>query len=597
MLLNPKYLPRLTAMVGLFTRYGLKDFARQQGLLDMTSETADTAHDAGDQAEIAERAAGFRRKLVELGPAYIKLGQMLSTRPDLLPAAYIPELEKLQDDVLPLDFEAVEQVIHEELGTRISKLFAEFEEKPLGSASLGQVHGARLRDGRSVIVKVQRPGIREALAEDMEFFREVAKFMTSHFSAGARIDMIGVIAQLERALADELDYRVEARNAAQLRRSIAEFPRILVPRIIDGYTTQRVLTMERVRGIKVTDLPAISRIEHDFAPVADDFAKAYLKQITIDGHFHADPHPGNVFVVFADRVNPRTPSEVVATERRAEERETTGELSQIEKEALAGAAPLPPDVDVRLSLVDFGMTARLSGTLRDLCVRLLMDIADNRGDDAADTIITMGDPLDSFDRQAFHRNVAQLVARNYDLSIGDVQMGRVLYEMINFAFQHGLRLPSELTLLAKALFNLDAVSRALDPQYSPVDAIRDYTTRIANERAKRELTPRRLFQMASETTDLLSVLPKRVDQITQRIAANELGIQVDVPQVHRLLTGLQKIANRIFSGLVLTGILLASALIYQYLPRLATIGFVVAGALGLYMVVTILISDRGAAKK
>jgi ubiquinone biosynthesis protein len=502
----------------------------------------------------------------------------------------------LQDDVTPLEYEVVEEAIHEELGARLSKLFTEFEKEPLGSASLGQVHGATLRDGRSVIVKVQRPDIREKLAEDMEFFREVARFMTAHTSAGRRIDMVGVIQQLERALADELDYRVEARNAAMLRRSLAEFPRLLVPRVIDGYTTQKVLTMERVRGVKVTELPAISRIEHDFGPVADEFAKSYLKQITIDGHFHADPHPGNVFVVFANRQNPRTPSELVANERRVVQRETTGELSLIENEARREAAPLPDDIDVKLSLVDFGMTARLSGSLRDLCVRLLMDIADNRGDDAASTVITMGEPLESFDQKAFSRSVSQLVARNYDLSVGDVQMGRVLYEMINIAYQHGLRLPSELTLLAKALFNLDAVSRSLDPSYSPVEAIRDYTTRIANERARRDLTPRRIFQMATEATDLLSVLPHRVDQITARLAANELGISVDVPQINKLLNALQKIANRIFSGLVLTGLLVASAMIYRYLPKIATAGFVTAGIIGLYMVISILISDRRAAR-
>jgi ubiquinone biosynthesis protein len=595
MILNPKYLPRLAAMVGLFTKYGLKDFAGQQGFLEF-AHPEDAAQSDDEKTEVAERAAGFRKRLLELGPAYIKLGQMLSTRPDLLPPQYIIELEKLQDDVTPLEYEVVEEAIHEELGARLSKLFTEFEKEPLGSASLGQVHGATLRDGRSVIVKVQRPDIREKLAEDMEFFREVARFMTAHTSAGRRIDMVGVIQQLERALADELDYRVEARNAAMLRRSLAEFPRLLVPSVIDGYTTQKVLTMERVRGVKVTELPAISRIEHDFGPVADEFAKSYLKQITIDGHFHADPHPGNVFVVFANRQNPRTPSELVANERRVVQRETTGELSLIENEARREAAPLPDDIDVKLSLVDFGMTARLSGSLRDLCVRLLMDIADNRGDDAASTVITMGEPLESFDQKAFSRSVSQLVARNYDLSVGDVQMGRVLYEMINIAYQHGLRLPSELTLLAKALFNLDAVSRSLDPSYSPVEAIRDYTTRIANERARRDLTPRRIFQMATEATDLLSVLPHRVDQITARLAANELGISVDVPQINKLLNALQKIANRIFSGLVLTGLLVASAMIYRYLPKIATAGFVTAGIIGLYMVISILISDRRAAR-
>src|SRR5439155_8342016 len=249
MILAPRYLPRLAATIGLFTRYGLADFAKQQGLQTLApgpdSERDDGTGDNGAGGS-SDRAAAFRRRFVELGPAYVKLGQVLSSRADLLPPAYIRELERLQDDVGPIPLEEVEQIIEEDHGGRLSKLFASFEPEPIGSASLGQVHGAELRDGRQVVVKVQRPNIRQQLADDIAFFRELATFLTEHTDAGARVDMIGIIQQLERALADELDYRVEARNAAMFRRSLAEFPRILLPRVIEAYTTERVLTTERV---------------------------------------------------------------------------------------------------------------------------------------------------------------------------------------------------------------------------------------------------------------------------------------------------------------------------------------------------------------
>ena len=231
MILAPRHLPRLSATIGLFTRYGLADFAQQQGLegLAQDDETSSHAEDTavGDNGKHDARAVAFRKRLVELGPAYIKLGQVLSTRADLLPESYIRELERLQDDVAPIPFDDVERIIESELGGRLSKLFEAFDPEPLGAASLGQVHGAALRDGRHVVVKVQRPGIRQVLADDIAFFRELAQFLTEHTDAGARIDLVAIIHQLERALVDELDYRIEARNAATLRRSLAEVEQCL----------------------------------------------------------------------------------------------------------------------------------------------------------------------------------------------------------------------------------------------------------------------------------------------------------------------------------------------------------------------------------
>ncbi len=592
MLLAPRFLPRLAATVGLFTRYGLKDFAHRQGLESLLPE--EFSGENGDSDDVAARAMAFRKRLVELGPAYVKLGQVLSTRPDLLPDAYITELTRLQDDVGAIPVKEVQDTIEEELQARISKLFASFDEEPIGTASLGQVHAAELRDGRSVVVKVQRPGIRTILKDDIEFFRELARFLSEHTKAGERVDLIGIIQQLERALADELDYRIEARNAASFRRSLASFPRLLIPRVIEAYTAERVLTTERIRGIKIGQVPRIARIEHDFTTLADQFAKAYLKQITIDGHFHADPHPGNVFVVLPGSTNPVTPAEAAASDRRQEVRPAATSLAQLELDARAEAVDVPDDdgEGPKLALIDFGMTAHLSNTLRESIVRLLLDLADNRGDAVAETLIEMGQQMEDFDRAGYTREVASLISRNYDRAVGEIQAGLIIYEMINISFQHGLQLPAELTLLGKAMFNLDAVTRALDENYSPVEAIRDFGERIAGERARREFSMSRFYQVATQASDLISVLPRRIDTITSRLAANELGFRLDAPQLPSLLQGMQKIANRVFSGLVLAGLLVASAMLLPYRRQLGTIGFIIAGALGIYMVVSILVSDR-----
>jgi ubiquinone biosynthesis protein len=586
MILAPRYISRLAATVGLFTKYGLGDFADRSGLRALVEDDG-----AASNGSSPEKAVAFRKRLVELGPAYIKLGQVLSTRPDLLPESYVRELEKLQDEVPPIPYEEAERVVETELGGRMSKMFDSFDREPLGTASLGQVHAAVLRGGRDVVVKVQRPNIRELLADDLEFFRELASFMTKHTEVGGKVDMLGIISQLERALLDELDYRIEARNAATFRRALAEFPRLLVPKVIEGYTTEKILTTERVRGLKIDEISPLTRIEHDFEPLAEEITRAYLKTIIIDGHFHADPHPGNVFVVMPETDNPMTPAELKAIDRRSEVREVSTPIQRIEQQAQKDA-PIARAIDVKLSLIDFGMTARLSTKMREQIVHLLMALSDNRGDNAAETLIELGDALPEFDRAMYTREIAGLIARNYDLSIGELQAGKVLYEVINISYQHGLRMPAELTLLAKALFNLDAVTRALDPLFSPIEAIKDYSNQLATERARKDFSPRRLMQMATESTDFLAALPHRLEVITQKLASGQFETKLEVPQLLVLMNGLQKVANRIFSGLVLAGLVVASAMLLPTWRTLGTVGFIIAGALGLYMVFTILLTDR-----
>jgi ubiquinone biosynthesis protein len=591
MILSPKHLPRLAATIGLFTNYGLRDFANRQGLMNLEGVSL-AGGDGSHAGDFAATAKTFRERLVELGPAYIKLGQVLSTRPDLLPKPYIDELEHLQDDVAPMPYQQVEQTIESELHARISKLFASFDQEPLGSASLGQVHPAELRDGRSVVVKVQRPNLREQLSEDIDYFRQLATFLTEHTSAGSRVDLVGVVQQVERALVDELDYRTEARNAAAFRKALANYPHILIPRVIDAYTTHKVLTTERIKGVKIDEIPPITRIEYDFSSLADEFSRAYLQQITDTGHFHADPHPGNVFIVLPGRENPRTPAEAVADDRRTQVRPGATPLVQSENEAKALAAIAPPRDDPKLALIDFGMTARLTGTMRDHVVRLLVAMAENSGDIAAETLMEMGEVPESFDRPSYVRDVSALIAKHTNQTVEETPVAVILYEMLSIAFREGLKMPAELTLLAKALFNLDAVTRSLDPSFNPSQSIREYTSEIANRKAQRDMSPRRLFQIAAETSDLARALPHRLDVFTQKLISNDFAFRVDTPQLGSLLVGLEKVANRIFTGLVLGGLLIASGQLLQYQRRLGMIGFFIAAIIGLWMVGAILIMDR-----
>ena len=592
-MLAPRHLPRLASTIGLFTRYGLADFAREQGLAALAQ--ADRNGD-GDIGETEATAEAFRKRLTELGPAYIKLGQVLATRADLLPEAYIDELERLHDDVEPLPFPEVASIIESELAASVDDLFLAINTEPLGTASLGQAHGATLPDGRHVVVKVQRPKIREVLADDIEFFHELASFLTDHTAAGKRVDLLGILRQLERALADELDYRIEARNGAHFRRKLAEFPRLLVPRIIEGYSTERVLTAERIRGTKVSEIPPEVRAELQLDVLADELTRAYLRQIAVDGHFHADPHPGNVFLVLPSEPNPLTPAEAVTFAGNVDEPTASTKIARSEREAREIAPVAPTMLEPKLALIDFGMTAHLSPRLRDQCVRLLYGLSDDQGEDVAEVLIEMGDTLEGFDRAAFTREVNELVSHAYGSDLSEMEAGALLNRVIATSYQRGLRLPADLTLLAKTLVHLGGVTRALDPAFEPAAAVRQNMLEIVAERMRSRLNPRLMYRALSEGMDLLGTLPRRIDLITRKLADNELSAKLEVPQVSVLVEGLQKVANRVFSGLVLAGIIVASAMLLPHWRTLGTLGFVIAGALGLYMVGSILWNDRRGAK-
>ncbi len=594
-MLAPRHLPRLAATIGLFTRYGLADFARDQGLAALGK---DDQHGPGDNdGDAAATARAFRERLVELGPAYIKLGQVLATRSDLLPPAYIEELETLQDGVEALPFPEVASIIEEELGARLRQLFPSIDVEPLGTASLGQAHAATLRDGREVVVKVQRPDIRGPLADDIEFFHALATFLTDHTATGRRVDLLGILHQLERALADELDYRIEARNGAHFRRRLAAFPHLLVPRVIEGYSTGRVLTTERVRGMKVSEIPPIARTELELGPLAEELTRAYLQQIAVDGHFHADPHPGNIFLVLPTDRNPLTPAEVVTYGGDADGLPESGtRIARDEREALQVAPPAPTFLEPKLALIDFGMTAHLVPSMRDRCVRLLYGLADDQGEDVAEVLIEMGEALPDFDRATYVREINGLVASAHGADVAELEAGALLNNVIGASYQRGLRLPADLTLLAKTLVHLGGVTRALDPTFEPARAVRENVNEIVAARMRSRLNPRLVYRALSEGADLMSALPRRLDAITKRLADNELSAKLEVPQLGVLVDGLQKVANRVFSGLVLAGLIVASAMLLPHRRALGTAGFMIAGAIGLYMVGSILWTDRQAAR-
>ena len=440
--LKPKHLKRYKDIALLLIKHGRSDVVKHAGLHDTLE--LDTAVEATGGASNADELA---QDLEKMGPTFIKLGQLLSTRADFLPPAYIHALTRLQDQIDPFPFEQVEAIVSTELGVRISKAFSEFAEKPLATASLGQVHRATMHDGRVVVVKVQRPGIREIIAEDIEVLEEIAAFLDKHTPWGKRYEFGKMLEELRRSLWREMDYRQEARNLSTLGANLREFPQIIVPAPIEDFTTSRVLTMEFISGKKITELSPLARLDFKGADLAEELFHAYLKQILVDGFFHADPHPGNVFLTD----------------------------------------------DHRIGLLDLGMVGHLTPRLQENLLQLLMAVSDGRGDDTASLAIKIGEPKEDFSEHPFRQSVAGLVSQHQGSHMDQIQVGRVVLEVTQIAGDNGLRVPAELTLLSKTLLNLDLVGQTLDPKFNPNASIRRNAEKILQQRLWKAVSPTNLF--------------------------------------------------------------------------------------------------------
>ncbi len=295
--MNIGHLKRYSDIARLLVRYGRSDLVSPSGLEDVSDEK-----DRAKDTPMAELSENFARDLEALGPTYIKIGQLLSTRSDVLPGPFLVALARLQDDVAPFPYEELEKIVTAELGVRISKAFATFEREPLAAASLGQVHRATMRDGREVVVKVQRPLVRERIVTDLEALANIAEFADNHTEAGRKYGYSEIVEEFRKSILKELDYRLEARNQATLRENLAAFEHIVVPSVIEEYSTSLVLTSEFIKGRKITEISPMAQMDIDGILLADELFRAYLQQILVDGFVHADPHPGNVILTDDGRI-------------------------------------------------------------------------------------------------------------------------------------------------------------------------------------------------------------------------------------------------------------------------------------------------------
>ena len=553
------HLKRYREIAALLWKYGRSDLAQQMSaeegfgieVLPAAGEPPPGAHAASPE-HLAD-------DLEAMGPTYVKLGQVLAGRPDLLPKAYLEALARLQDRVKPFPFAEVENIVMAELGVRISKAFSRFDPEPLAAASLGQVHAAALRDGRPVVVKVQRPGIRQQIAEDFDVLAQIAGFLDNHTELGRRHRFVTILEEFRQTIQQELNYEREAHNLMTLGDNLKEFKLIQVPQPVPDYFTRSVLTMDRVEGRKITALGPLARLDLQGAPLAEELFKSYLKQVLVDGLFHADPHPGNVFITD----------------------------------------------DGRIALIDLGMVGHAAPVMQENLLKVLLAISEGNGETVAELAIQMSEKLQDFDAIEFRRRIAQLVALRRDQGLEQLNVGRSLLEVSGIAQEVGLIVPSVLVLLGKTLMQLDEVGRILDPEFDANASIRRNVEGLMTRRLRKEFTKGNVYGSLLEVKEFTAGLPSRLNRIMDAVTNSELEINVTATDAKKVLDGMQKIANRITMGIVLAGLLVGASLLMRVqthfqlfgFPGLAILCFVGAAAGGFWLVISIFVQDYKSGRK
>lgn len=551
---RPKHLKRYKDLGRLVLRYGGATAVRRVGL----EPALEDLHD--DPSEVDDgKPEQLTDDLEQMGPTFVKLGQVLSTRPDVLPQPYLDALARLQDKVEQVPFAEIEKVVEEELGVRMAKAFKSFDVRPLAAASLGQVHKAELRDGRVVAVKVQRPGIRDTIRTDLEALGELAALADQHTDPGRKYSFKTLLEEFRGAMLVELDYREEAKNLDALADSLTEFPRIQVPRPIRDYSTERVLTMEYVEGTNLSHLSPVALMEADRRGLLDELFRAYLHQALVTGMVHADPHPGNVFL---------TP-------------------------------------EGNLALIDVGQVLRIPEGMRERLLKLLLFLSDGDGEGAARLIEEMGETSAQFDRKPFVRDVARMAVRLTQDAGPAVQMGRVVLAVARCSGEHGLKPPRELTLMGKTLLALDSIANTLDPTFDPHAAIRANALRLAQHRLVHTTRTGSVVTTLLDTRDFVQGLPWRVNRALDAIGEGDLEVTVRLTDEAQILTGLHHMANRLSMALILAALIVGASLMMRIpssftvlgYPVIAVLFFLAAAAGGVALLVAIWRGDKVSEKK
>ncbi|MDQ7784351.1 MAG: AarF/UbiB family protein [Desulfomonilaceae bacterium] len=546
--MKAEHLRRYRDITKLLVKYGFFELVRMMGWDDVLEKRPQFFPDNAVQGE------DLTSDLEQLGPTFVKLGQFLSTRPDVLPAEYVRAMERLQSNVGSFPYDQVRDIVETELGMKVEEAYRDFAITPIAAASIGQVHRAVTRDGRTVAVKVQRPGIRDRVLIDLEVLGEVADLAQARTEFG-RIYAVGEMFQEFRStLLRELDYLQEMTNTIILRNNLRDFEEIVIPDVIEALTTSRVLTMDFIEGKKITLLSEDDKARVDTGMLLEGTFRAYLKQILVDGFFHADPHPGNVLL---------TPNG-------------------------------------RIAVIDLGMVGRIAPGLREKLIGLLLAISEGQPEDAADIASSIGDKTATFDLKTYRRSAIDLLSRYEHASLSQVHVGTLVMEFTEVSRECGIRVPRELTMLGKTLLHLDQVAKELNPYFDPIASVRQYGGEIILRHVTSKISVGNVLRTLLDTKSMAGRLSRAMTSVLDRMADNELEVKVHGFDETRFIAGMQKIANRITLGLLFGSLIVGAGLfsmvptvftIFGY-PALAIVFFLMAAVGAVWLIFDILYYDE-----
>jgi ubiquinone biosynthesis protein len=497
----------------------------------------------------------LRLAMEELGPTFVKLGQMLSTRPDVLPATYISELTKLQDTVPPVPWGPIRAQIDAEMETPLEELFADFEPVPLAAASLSQVHAATLPDGTPVVVKIQRPNIQTLIETDLEILFDLARLVQERTPLRAVSDLMEIAEEFAITLRAELDFCREGRNADRFRDNFSNEPYLHIPRVYWDFSTHRVLVLERISGIKFDDIEALDAAGYNRNRIALNVARMIVKEVLDDGFFHADPHPGN-FVVMQNEV---------------------------------------------IGAMDFGMVGHLSHRVRTDLIRLYIVAVQLDEEGIIDQLIRMGVVGGALDRTGLQRDVMRLLRKYHGMSLGTIRASEVIDDIMPVAFRHNLRLPSDLWLLGKTMAMIEGVGLKLVPDFDIFAVSEPYVRRFMRQLALPSAWGPPLLKGASDWAALMKLIPRVSSQVLARVEREGLEIRIDIKELDRALARVDQQANRLSLSMLLAALIVGLALLvpafnltgqWTLAMIVVIMGFVGVSLLGLWLIFSIWRASR-----
>ena len=496
------------------------------------------------------RPQGLRMAFEELGPTYIKLGQILSTRPDLIPMEFIRELSKLQDNVSAVPFDRVRKVIDSEFGRPPEDLFDRLDEEPLASASIGQVHRAVLKDGETVAVKFQRPGIRKIIEVDLEIMLHLATLAERHIEEMALHQPVKIVEEFARTLEREIDYKIEATNMERAARNFLDDPHVYIPKVFRETTTSRILTTEFIDGIKISNIDELEAAGLDRKIITARGADLVLEQVFVHCFFHADPHPGNIFV-------------------------------------------LPGNV---ICLLDFGMAGMVDRQTRDDFVDLVESIVNQNESRATQVLLKLTCWEEEPDRRLLEREVADFMGRHLYKPLKDIELGKLLYQLLELATSFRLRIPPDIFLMMKALGTVEGVGRMLDPEFDMIARATPFITRVKLERFKPERLAEDAYDLGSQIIQFVRQFPNQLLELTNLIRQGKLRLQIEHRGLENMLATHDRISNRISFSILIAALIIGSALIVisetpPLIYGISLIGillFSAAAIMGIWLLVAIL---------